>query len=591
MPESLGGTQINLNTNLRTYEEIRAGLLTLAASLTPEWTDFYPHDPGVVILEAVAAYGDLLNDYIDRAVSESHWSTAQKRDSLVRMASLIGYTPKGSTFASVDVDVVVDTSVTLTGIDTLGSQPFRIGLTAGNGQRAYEFELLETTTLAAGTHSLTFVEGKTEIEIVGSSNGLAGQEYTVTKYPVTVDLLGRHSTQVEVFEGGSWIEYTNPSTNNLFTSEATDKHFIFSIDAKGKLTIRFGDGVNGAIPTLGSSNIRVKYRVGGGSQANFVGAGRITSIKTPVVGVVSVSNPASPSGGDDVETVEEIRKNAPAFFSTSDRIVTTDDYINFISGISGIAKAKVAPYKDSPIVQSVYIAATGNNPVPTGTWDFTKQSGTGFLGTVGALLKEKILLTLKLQINPITPLDLGINVEVVLRKNYKQAQVLKLVSDAIYNYISDLNSTEIRSTLPLSEFIDVLHNTEGVQYVNVLGFHRTAYIEPVRIGYADTTFSSVTIGPNTLEETLTIRFLTPTTFEVEGSASGLQPYNGTVGTAYQTINGEAMFTFSAGTIPNKEGDEYKIVVGKLVGNVIIQENEIPVLLTAPTITVTGGIPI
>lgn len=588
--ESLGGIEVNLDTRVRTYEDHRTFMLRLAQQLTPEWTDFYPHDPGVVLIESFAASLDILSSYIDVAVGEAHWSSAQRRTSLVNLCGLIGYTPTGPTSASVTVDVTATSPVTLRGINSVGFEPFRIGITPVQGQKQYEFELVEETSFS-GTESLTFLEGRTILqEVMGSSDGTPGQSFTTRKNNVTTSADGSYAIVVEVNNGSVWEEWSSAADNVFFYSTSTDQHYTFETTSTFGLRVIFGDGTNGAIPTQGTDNIRITYRVGGGSQANFIGEGKVNRIKTPVAGVTSVASTTTPSGGDDAETLEEIRRNAPALFATGNRVVTQDDYESLARSIGGVHKVKIARYENSPVVQAVYVAVTGNNPVPNGTWNFKKQTGTGLLGSVGAILRTKMLSSLKLQVLPITALPIVIDIEVQVRRNYSQSQVKARITDAITNFVATSDSTKIPTLLAFSEFVDALHDVEGVQYINVNQFRRQPYLEEFVVGYANATITSLSLNNQSKSDVYTIRFNDATTFTVESQNIGVQTNSGVVGTMYSTDDGTLSFTVTAGTEANKAGDTYVIRTSDYAGNIEVRDNEIPVLSITPTITMSGGIP-
>ena len=85
-----------------------------------------------------------------------------------------------------------------------------------------------------------------------------------------------------------------------------------------------------------------------------------------------------------------------------------------------------------------------------------------------------------------------------------------------------------------------------------------------------------------------IRFISATTYSVEGEVSGIQSAIGTSGAEYTTDKGTLVFTITAGTYANKAGDTYSILTSSKVGNVTVQDKEIPVL-TTQTVTVEGGI--
>jgi hypothetical protein len=93
-------------------------------------------------------------------------------------------------------------------------------------------------------------------------------------------------------------------------------------------TLRFGDGVFGAIPADGAE-FEVTYRVGGGARGN-VAADAITRLDgRSGLGaiVVSVTNPLPAAGGRDEEPDDRVREMAPQHFrATQYRAVRAEDY-------------------------------------------------------------------------------------------------------------------------------------------------------------------------------------------------------------------------------------------------------------------------
>ena len=100
---------------------------------------------------------------------------------------------------------------------------------------------------------------------------------------------------------------------------------VMDYDGDNGYTIRFGDGVFGPIPELGSI-FQVRYRVGSGAAGN-VAAGSITRIEHAPAGLTKVTNPFAAAGGADAESAESVRRLAPqAFRARQFRAVRPEDY-------------------------------------------------------------------------------------------------------------------------------------------------------------------------------------------------------------------------------------------------------------------------
>ena len=103
--------------------------------------------------------------------------------------------------------------------------------------------------------------------------------------------------------------------------------------------------------TPANTIMTVRYRVGGGNASNAQ-VGEITDVQNAPAGVtITVTNDEPSSGGTDGQTVDEIKQNASAFFSTQLRCVTREDYqsriLSMPAKFGNIAKAYVERLDDT----------------------------------------------------------------------------------------------------------------------------------------------------------------------------------------------------------------------------------------------------
>ncbi|RME02967.1 MAG: hypothetical protein D6805_08175 [Planctomycetota bacterium] len=85
-----------INYTNKDYESLLADLKQLAQSKLPEWTDFSPSDPGVVLLECFAYLADIMLYYQDRIAQESFPHTAVEKRNVKNLLRLIGYEFQGA---------------------------------------------------------------------------------------------------------------------------------------------------------------------------------------------------------------------------------------------------------------------------------------------------------------------------------------------------------------------------------------------------------------------------------------------------------------------------------------------------------------
>jgi hypothetical protein len=114
---------------------------------------------------------------------------------------------------------------------------------------------------------------------------------------------------------------------DLLSSDAFKSEFVAEMENDGRTFIRFGDDENGMRPGDGTL-IKAFYRAGNGPRGN-VGVDALVHIVADTLSenqIESVSNPLPARGGTAPESLEEVRRNAPAAFREQQRAVTPDDY-------------------------------------------------------------------------------------------------------------------------------------------------------------------------------------------------------------------------------------------------------------------------
>lgn len=522
---SLGGLPIQFDYTARDFASIRAEMLALAESLTPEWTDFSAADPGVVTIESVAQIADVLHYIIDRAQNEGYLLTAQERSSVVKILRLIGYELSPRSAASVELTVVTDQPNV---VIPVGQRVTSVA-TPSTPSQVFEF-LTAVTLVAAGTHTvatdpgLVAVHGESvNAEAVGTSDGSPNQRFTLAQYPLALNPDG--SSPLRVFVNAVEWTLAGPGANgrSFLTNEPDDEVFTYLVDAEGRVEIRFGDGVNGKIPSA-AATITSDYRTGGGAEANAVGKNTVTLFDPPIAGVVSVTNPEQPSGGADAETIAHAKKHGPLSLRTLDRAVTLEDFETLAKQVPGGGiKASRAEQGDSPWVVRVYLLADGTNPVPTGEWFPRLNSGTGLVGGVGRFLTERKAVPARLEVLGCSTVAPRMDLTIYALPNYLRSAIRGEVQDQLLTLFESVQE-RFGVGIPQSRVVQVVENTPGVDWVHVNAHHRAPVLRVHRGLEAPLSLATLSlsgINAQTVADTYQIRWQTATTFTIEGSLNRL----------------------------------------------------------------------
>jgi len=584
---TLSGDTLSVDLGTRDFEGFRSDALELAEVTAPEWTDRSEADLGVVLTELFAFMAGNISYYQDRCANEALPPSAVQRRSVIEHAKWLGYALSPRTSAQVDLTFVTSGAGTVP-----AGEKIRVDTSDGSDPETFEL-VSDFVAVGAGTYTgETAYHGTTIDETLGSSDGSAGQEFSLERSPITADPTGAWSLVVYVAEGGPAVAWTK--VNNFNSSGPLDKHYLAEIDEYDQTKVIFGDGTNGKIPASGTNNVTASYRVGGGRDGNKVGANKLTRLNGSYPFVTSVTNPAQPSGGAEKESIAEAKINAPATYPTNDRAVTHADYEAIAKSVSGISKAK-ALNGDGAIFERVILAKEGTDPVPTGSWNPYTETGSGLIGTVGALLNTKRTTPVILQLEAVTIVEIYLDITVYMLANYRRIDVTRAIEDEVQGTIDapgilHPQTLSLGAQVPLSLVNKTIEDIEGVDYVDINRFQRRAYARLLTEGATTDIALTPVVGLSTLTDYWTLIFTSATTFTVEGLNYGIQVATGTVGVDYTTDDGGLTIQSVAGAIAPSAGDTFEIQTTGYIANIDSQYFELGKLLgNTYDLTLVGGL--
>jgi hypothetical protein len=132
----------------------------------------------------------------------------------------------------------------------------------------------------------------------------------------------RPSITLRSVHPNSTVDWT--PVRDLLNSVSNTASFVVETEDEGSSWLRFGDGEHGMRAPV-AATFSTRYRAGNGTAGN-VGADSIVHAVTLDARIVSVRNPMPAKGGQDPETVEQVKRHAPQAFRTQERAVTMRDY-------------------------------------------------------------------------------------------------------------------------------------------------------------------------------------------------------------------------------------------------------------------------
>jgi hypothetical protein len=242
-------------------------------------------------------------------------------------------------------------------------------------------------------------------------------------------------------------------TNFIFTN-------TYGIAPTGTLTVRYltGGGVDANVPsnTLTTLTGNINFQKTGLSNSDVY----FTSLST--------TNPTAASGGQDGDTISEIRQNILSNYSSQQRTVTADDYL---------VRALSMPPKYGDIAKA-YITQTnlesvlpGEIPSSLSLYILTFDN-TGKLTTASSTLKQNLQTYLSqhrvigdsISIKDGFIVNIGIEFEIVVLPEYNNNRVLTNCIRAIQNQFN-INRWQINQPILLKDLSILLDSIVGVQTV------------------------------------------------------------------------------------------------------------------------------
>jgi len=411
-----------IKTNLRTY---------LAAQ--PEFTDYDFTGSALSLLLDVLAYNTHYNAVLaNLQANEMFIDTAIKRTSVVSLAKMLGYSPRSTTSAKAQVDLIVTQDVTTE--STLSITPDVKFNASINGQ-SFTFNVNESQTATlneSGVFEFTDVE---LIEGIYLSNSfLIGSDNTSGPLIIPNNNVDTTTILVSVQTSSSNLTSTDwVKTSTIVDITSTSKVFWVEENNEGQYQLVFGDDNVGASLTPGNI-VTVTYIVSEGAASN---GARDFSLVGDIDGedevTITVTSPAN--GGTGKESIDSIRFNAPRYNANRNRAVTAEDYRTIIK--QNFPKAREVTVwggeeNDPPVYGSVFISVdpVSNSVITTADQDFIKES----------ILRPRSVMSIKHEF--VDPEYVYLGLEGVVNYNpkltaLKASDISVLVSAAIEDYFDN----------------------------------------------------------------------------------------------------------------------------------------------------------
>jgi hypothetical protein len=232
-----------------------------------------------------------------------------------------------------------------------------------------------------------------------------------------------------------------------------------------------------------NTTLTVRYLTGGGATANTPAntltriSGDIKFLKNNlpiptanyIFASLAVNNASAADGGGDGDTIEEIRQNASANFSTQLRNVTSDDYLVRVLSMPAKYGAIAKAYVETTKAQNISVGET-NSILDLYALSYNADKtlrvpSTALKQNISTYLSQYRMINDVVNIKDGFIINIGVNFEIIVLPDYNNNEVLVNCITALKNYFA-IDNWQINQPILLRDLNILLDKIEGVQTVN-----------------------------------------------------------------------------------------------------------------------------
>ena len=329
-----------LNFTSLDFDQIKDTLKQYLQS-NSNFTDYDFEGSNLSTILDVLAYNTYITSYNANMISnEVFIDSATLRENVVALARNIGYVPRSKKASTATINFTVEPGITpppttitlkkgpVVSTNEFGGQSFVFGITKDvtkpviDGVASFlDVDVKEGTVI---DQKFPYSTNNINQRFILSNSGIDLSTLEVYVRPsATSSLLSSYTRQDSLFDAVTGSSITKDSLI-YYIQEIEDEQY----------ELIFGDGIFGK--ELSDGNIvEVSYILTNGSDANGISnlsfAGKCTytrnAVENTITSGISIVTANIPStGGDEIESVDSVKKYAPQIYGTQNRALTSNDY-------------------------------------------------------------------------------------------------------------------------------------------------------------------------------------------------------------------------------------------------------------------------
>lgn len=311
------------------FEDIKAALKEYLRAQS-DFTDYDFEGSVLSTLIDTLAYNTYYTAFnTNMVVNELFIDSATLRDNVVALAKQLGYRPKSITSPTAYVTFTVTYANPTTDTELLLKKG--TGFIANYDNTIYQYITQNDVKAQVSNNKATFTdvplrEGTRLVNTFTVNSSLLSQKFVLDNTNIDTNTI-----LVKVYPTGGTFNEPYLLAENIIGIDSTSKVFFLEEIEDQRYELIFGDGVLGQKLPNGAI-IEVSYLTTSGPVSNGVKSFVFSGVLENPFGVspnavaVTINSVTPSSGGEDIESTRNIKKNAPKAYGTQDRAVTAQDY-------------------------------------------------------------------------------------------------------------------------------------------------------------------------------------------------------------------------------------------------------------------------
>ena len=558
----------NINYLAKDFTTLKQQLIDYARTYFPNtYNDFTPSSPGTMFIDMAAYVGDILSFYLDNQIQENFLQYAREESNLLTLAYMLGYKPKVTSPAGVELTFYQQVPAKLSGSATVPDFDYALKLAENAAigstltgtpsflvQDPVDFSFsssldptvvsvfqitnnqpskylltktrkaisstISTTTFTFGSpqqFSTVEINDTNIIKVLSIVDSQENEWYEV-------DYLGQET----VYEPLQNVNTNDPNFSSdqsqvpyLLQLKTVPRRFVTRFKDSNTLQIQFGagtvldfdeqvtpnpDNVGIGLPfeqdklnvayspnnfmftdsygiAPSDTTLTVKYLTGGGVSSNVqvgvlntLSSGNLNFLQSTLNAVTAqnifnsfaVDNLVAASGGGDGDSIEELRQNSIAQFSSQLRTVTQDDYLvralSLPSQYGQIAKVFTTPQKASEVTANEKITSLDLYTLAYNNQKQLEVPSLALKNNLKTYLSQYRMINDTVNIKNGFIINIGVNFDIIVLPNFNSNEVIAACIVALQVFFN-IDNWQINQPIILRDLYNILDRVPGVQTV------------------------------------------------------------------------------------------------------------------------------